>query len=79
MASQYAGFGMKEIMRSAIMALQVKQLQKYLQDLTTADCERGPAGVRAQALGKDGRYLIHYIIIRTNFQYNIILVHYTFN
>ncbi|KAG6459218.1 hypothetical protein O3G_MSEX011267 [Manduca sexta] len=54
MAMKYAGFGIKEMARSVVMPLQVWQIQKYIQDLTTADVERGPAGVRAQAMAKDG-------------------------
>lgn len=58
MALKYAGFGIKEMARSLIIPLQVKQVQKYIQDLTTNDVERGPAGVRAQAMGKDGKFYI---------------------
>lgn len=56
MALKYAGFGLKEMLRSAVMPLQVMQIQKYIQDITTADVESGPSGVRAQAMGKDGNY-----------------------
>lgn len=45
------------MMRSIIWPLQVKQLQKYLPNITAEDCERGPAGVRAQALGPNGQLL----------------------
>lgn len=55
MAMKYAGFGLKEMIRSAIIPLQVMQVQKYIQELTTSDVEMGPAGVRAQAMGKDGK------------------------
>lgn len=54
MALKYAGFGLKEMSRSLMTPLQVMQLQKYIQDITTKDVESGPAGVRAQAMGKDG-------------------------
>lgn len=55
MAFKYAGFGLKEMLRSAIMPLQLMQIQKYIQGITTADVEIGPSGVRAQAMGKDGK------------------------
>ena len=55
---KYASFGMKEIVRSMYVPLQVKQIQKYIQEITTADVESGPAGVRAQALAKDGRHFV---------------------
>ncbi|XP_044749644.1 L-2-hydroxyglutarate dehydrogenase, mitochondrial [Coccinella septempunctata] len=50
-------YGMGEMLRSIIWPLQVKQLQKYLPSITSEDCERGPAGVRAQALAPDGSLL----------------------
>lgn len=68
MALKYGGFGLKEMLRSAIIPLQVMQIQKYIQDITTADVEKGPSGVRAQAMGKDGKYfyveLNYYFCIR---------------
>lgn len=54
MAMKYAGFGINEMIRSAITPLQVMQIQRYIQNLTSADVEKGPAGVRAQAMAKDG-------------------------
>lgn len=54
LATKYAGFGMKEFARSIFPSLQVKQVQKYIQEITSNDVERGPAGVRAQAMTKDG-------------------------
>ncbi|CAG9119650.1 unnamed protein product [Plutella xylostella] len=61
MAMKYAGFGLKEMIRSAIMPLQVMQVQKYIQELTTSDVEMGPAGVRAQAMGKDGTLIEDFV------------------
>lgn len=58
MAFKYAGFGLKEMTRSILMPLQVMQIQKYIQNITTNDVERGPAGVRAQAMAKDGKLLL---------------------
>ncbi|KAJ8721443.1 hypothetical protein PYW07_002218 [Mythimna separata] len=54
LAMKYAGFGIKEMTRSIFTSLQVKQVQKYIQEITSADVETGPAGVRAQAMAKDG-------------------------
>jgi L-2-hydroxyglutarate oxidase len=34
-------------------------------DLRAADVERGPAGVRAQALGRDGRLVDDFVVHRT--------------
>lgn len=63
LAMKYAGFGVKELARSIFPSLQVKQVQKYIQEITSADVERGPAGVRAQAMAKDGNKLF----LNTNF------------
>lgn len=70
MAFKYAGFGFKEMTRSVIMPLQVMQIQKYIQEITTKDVEKGPAGVRAQAMGKDGEFLIVFIQLMLYLLYN---------
>ncbi|CAH0714504.1 unnamed protein product, partial [Brenthis ino] len=61
MALKYAGFGLKEMTRSLLVPLQVMQIQKYIQDITSSDVERGPAGVRAQAMGKDGTLIEDFV------------------
>ncbi|CAH2076574.1 unnamed protein product, partial [Iphiclides podalirius] len=61
MALKYAGFGLKEMSRSLFIPLQVMQIQKYIQDITSADVERGPAGVRAQAMAKDGTLIEDFV------------------
>lgn len=50
MASRYMLVGLKEISQSAFPGLQLKQLQKFIPDITRADISRGPAGVRAQGI-----------------------------
>lgn len=54
MALRYSVYGSKEVIKSAIPSLQVKDLQKYIPSVTAADISRGPAGVRAQALDAAG-------------------------
>lgn len=61
MATRYIGAGIKEISQSLIPSLQVKELQKFIPDITTADISRGPAGVRAQALKADGSLVDDFI------------------
>ncbi|XP_047019132.1 L-2-hydroxyglutarate dehydrogenase, mitochondrial [Helicoverpa zea] len=61
LAMKYAGFGVKEMTRSIFPSLQVKQVQKYIQEITSADVERGPAGVRAQAMAKDGSLIEDFV------------------
>lgn len=46
--------GSQEVIKSAIPALQVRSLQKFVPSITAADVQRGPAGVRAQALDMSG-------------------------
>eukprot|EP00043_Microstomoeca_roanoka_P019208 m.213600 g.213600 ORF g.213600 m.213600 type:complete len:136 (-) comp16956_c1_seq12:255-662(-) len=58
MAWKYADFGLKELYRSLRTAAQVKQLQRYIPEITVHDVEQGPAGVRAAALDEYGD-LIH--------------------
>lgn len=61
MAMKYTGFGLKEMIRSAFVPLQVMQVQKYIQGITSRDVERGPAGVRAQAMAKDGTLIEDFV------------------
>ena len=61
MATRYIGAGIKEISGSIFPSLSVKQLQKYIPDITRADVTRGPSGVRAQALKVDGSLVDDFI------------------
>lgn len=64
MASKYIAFGFGEMMKSAFIPLQIKDLQKYIPNIGEFDVSRGPAGVRAQALDMDGNlvddFVFHY-------------------
>lgn len=53
------GFG--EMWRDVNKNAFVKALQVYLPELQPADCEPGPAGVRAQALTADGRMVDDFV------------------
>ncbi|KAJ8949603.1 hypothetical protein NQ318_007365 [Aromia moschata] len=57
MALKYTTAGMYEMAKSLYTPLQVKDLQKFVPSVTTADVKSGPAGVRAQALDNDGNLL----------------------
>lgn len=61
MASKYLGFGLGEMAKSAYIPLQVKELQKYIPDITEFDVQRGPAGVRAQALDDAGNLVDDFV------------------
>jgi 2-hydroxyglutarate dehydrogenase len=54
LVSRFMVAGLKEMSRSAFMSLQVKELQKFIPEITVADVRRGPSGVRAQALTSQG-------------------------
>ncbi|XP_066946571.1 L-2-hydroxyglutarate dehydrogenase, mitochondrial [Macrobrachium rosenbergii] len=54
LALQYVGFGIGEVLRSFFPRLQVSTLQKFIPEITAADISRGPSGVRAQAMNRDG-------------------------
>jgi (S)-2-hydroxyglutarate dehydrogenase len=49
--------GATELHHAASRAAMVRAAARYVPELRPADVERGPAGVRAQALGRDGRLL----------------------
>lgn len=54
MALKYVVPGSKEMLKSLITPLQMKDLQKYIPEITAKDVSRGPAGVRAQAMSANG-------------------------
>lgn len=64
MAAKYVGFGISEMTKSALIPLQIKELQKYIPNIGEFDVVRGPAGVRAQALDVAGNlvddFVFHY-------------------
>ncbi|KAF6724140.1 L-2-hydroxyglutarate dehydrogenase, mitochondrial [Oryzias melastigma] len=47
-------YGVGEMYRGVFVGAQVKILQKFIPELQQSDVLRGPAGVRAQALDRDG-------------------------
>ena len=54
LAAKYVKFGSMEMLRSAFISLSVKELQKFVPNVTVQDIQRGPAGVRAQAMNIRG-------------------------
>ncbi|XP_049867853.1 L-2-hydroxyglutarate dehydrogenase, mitochondrial isoform X2 [Pectinophora gossypiella] len=61
LAVKYAVFGLKEMAKSAVIPLQMRTIQKYVHDLKAADVIRGPTGVRAQAMDKDGNLVEDFV------------------
>ncbi|XP_053535123.1 L-2-hydroxyglutarate dehydrogenase, mitochondrial isoform X1 [Ictalurus punctatus] len=54
-------FGVGEMYRGMFISAQVKLLQKYVPELQPSDVVRGPSGVRAQALDRDGNLVDDFV------------------
>lgn len=57
--------GLAELRHAASATAMVRSARRYLPELSRADVVRGPAGVRAQALWRDGRLLDDFLFART--------------
>lgn len=64
MASKYIGFGLSEMFKSAFIPLQMRELQKFIPEITEMDVVRGPAGVRAQAMDMQGNLVDDFVFDR---------------
>lgn len=65
MAAKYYKMGFKEFYRSFSKNAFVKSLQKLIPEITSECIEQGGAGVRAQALEKDGKLTDDFRIVET--------------
>lgn len=65
MAKKYYAMGWEEMKRSFSKELFVKALQKLIPDIRSEDVRRSGAGVRAQALDKNGKLLDDFCIKQT--------------
>merc|ERR1712150_100377 len=54
-------FGITEMYKAARLSQTVKDLQRFIPEITVADIKRGPSGVRAQALDVDGNLVDDFI------------------
>ncbi|XP_030071196.1 L-2-hydroxyglutarate dehydrogenase, mitochondrial isoform X2 [Microcaecilia unicolor] len=54
-------FGIGEMYRGFFLSAQVRQLQRFIPDLSIADIRRGPSGVRAQALDGNGNLVDDFV------------------
>ncbi|XP_073691002.1 L-2-hydroxyglutarate dehydrogenase, mitochondrial [Garra rufa] len=54
-------YGMGEIYRGLFTSAQVKNLQKFIPELSPSDVLRGPSGVRAQALDHEGNLVDDFV------------------
>ncbi|XP_048805148.1 L-2-hydroxyglutarate dehydrogenase, mitochondrial [Lagopus muta] len=54
-------YGLNEMYRACFLSAQVKELQKFIPEVTVNDVLRGPSGVRAQALDSDGNLVDDFV------------------
>jgi L-2-hydroxyglutarate oxidase LhgO len=62
LATKYWRPGLKELYRDYVKSAYVKTLQRYMPDIRNEDLLPGPSGIRAQALGADGRLVDDFLI-----------------
>lgn len=62
MARQHWRTGAKEVLRSASRRAFVAEARRYVPELTAGDVVRGPAGVRAQAVARDGSLVDDFVL-----------------
>ncbi|KAF5296931.1 hypothetical protein FQR65_LT10081 [Abscondita terminalis] len=61
MAGKFLATGVNEMVKSLIPSLQVKDLQRFVNSIKPEDVVQGPAGVRAQAMDKDGNLVDDFV------------------
>ncbi|CAL1531237.1 unnamed protein product [Lymnaea stagnalis] len=61
LAIKHLGYGIKEMYKGIYIRAQVRQLQKFVPSLRPEDVTRGPSGVRAQALDRDGKLVDDFV------------------
>ncbi|KAM5339950.1 L-2-hydroxyglutarate dehydrogenase, mitochondrial isoform 2-T2 [Glossophaga mutica] len=58
---QNFSYGVSEVYKACFLSATVKHLQKFIPEITVNDILRGPAGVRAQALDRDGNLIEDFV------------------
>ena len=61
LAATHWAFGLDEAYRSFVTAAQVRKMQAYIPELRVEHVEPGPTGVRAIALGEDGKMVDDFV------------------
>lgn len=64
-AFRYASEGIGEMVRSLSKQAMTRMIRQYLPEIQSDDLIPAPAGVRAQALARDGRLLDDFVIVNT--------------
>jgi L-2-hydroxyglutarate oxidase len=65
MARRWWRTGLQELRHAVSSRALVKDGARYIPELTTDDVLPGPAGVRAQALGRDGSLVDDFVVSET--------------
>jgi L-2-hydroxyglutarate oxidase len=65
LAARFWRTGLREISHAASRRSFVRELRRYVPELTAGDVLPGPAGIRAQALNRDGRLVDDFVLHRT--------------
>jgi 2-hydroxyglutarate dehydrogenase len=65
LAARFRRTAMREIRNAASRRAFVGDLRRFVPELRVSDVLPGPAGVRAQALGRDGSLLDDFVVHRT--------------
>jgi 2-hydroxyglutarate dehydrogenase len=66
LAARHWSLGLAELRRAASRRSFAAEAARLIPDLTAADLEPGPAGIRAQALGRDGRLVDDFVVHDTD-------------
>ena len=65
LARRFWRYGLAEMGRAASRRLYVREMRRYVPDLSQSDTVPGPSGIRAQALGRNGALLDDFLVSRT--------------
>ena len=65
LARRFWRYGLAEMGRASSRRLYVREMRRYVPELSASDTLPGPSGVRAQALGRDGSLLDDFLVSRT--------------
>jgi len=71
-AAKYTGTGMGEFYRSYNKSAFVKALQRLIPEITKDDLEPGGAGVRAQAIDRNGSLIDDFLFTESKFAINVL-------
>jgi L-2-hydroxyglutarate oxidase LhgO len=71
-ARRHFRFGAGELWRDVVKRAYVRDMQRYVPAVTVDDVEFGPSGIRAQALGPDGRLVDDFVLERTGRQLHVL-------